>query len=187
MRVMMMMMMMMMMMIFNGGDGDDDDADDDDHDELWLLLLDCPIYSTPDRSASEKHNKNQKKWKIHLINLPEQHDPVWCVPAPCHMSCSHSLFFIRRFDSGRSSTFTQSFWRVLIEANEFGFHLTRQRSKPLIQRKLMDQWPVVEPVTGQTYTITKDRLWQFEMNNLLLRGSLPPEQPNRSAINWINI
>lgn len=40
----------------NGGD-----SDDDDDDELWLLLLDCPIYNTPDRSASEKHNKNKTK------------------------------------------------------------------------------------------------------------------------------
>ncbi len=43
----------------DGGNGDDDDDNDDDN-ELWLLLLDCPIYHTPDRSASEKHNKNKK-------------------------------------------------------------------------------------------------------------------------------
>ena len=50
-----------MIMVVTDDDADDDNDDDDD--ELWLLLLDCPIYHTPDRSASEKHNKN-KKWKI---------------------------------------------------------------------------------------------------------------------------
>lgn len=66
----------------NGGNSDDADDDNDDDNELWLLLLDCPIYHTPDRSASEKHNKKKQKNEKSLNKSPRAAWPSMVCPGP---------------------------------------------------------------------------------------------------------